>query len=145
MLTFNLDERSVIALNHMFDDSINSIDKNIFVPFRDFSYGMNNAFLICHGTINGTIILSTHDNNREYSSEEILSMLWKHLNNDGIHYLYVICCYAGLLPNITIKGITIKGVCLDKKPISIVYNKKSQQKHNKATIICDYPVINIVA
>ena len=145
MITFNLDERSVLALNEMFDDSIDNIDKNIFVPFRDFSYGTESAFLICHGTINGTMLLGTHDNNREYSSIEVLSTLWKYLHDDNVRYLYVICCYAGLLPEVTIKGITIKGICLDKKPISIVYNKKSQQKHNKATIICDYPVINIVA
>ena len=39
ILTFNLDERSVKALNEMFDNSYSSIDKQIFVPFRDFNYG----------------------------------------------------------------------------------------------------------
>lgn len=146
MLTFNLDERSVTALNEMFDNSYSSIDKQIFVPFRDFNYGTDNAFIICHGTINGTIIIGTHGNYKEYTSIEVLSLLHTHLKQDKIKNVYVICCYAGLLPKVTIDGITIQGVCLDKCPIGITYDNNNITHNNyKATIYCTLPLQELIA
>lgn len=143
MLSFNLDERSVTALNEMFDNSLNSYDKQIFVPFRDFNYGKDSAFIICHGTSKGTIVIGTHSHYREYTSIELLSKLYSYLQSDGIKTLYVICCYAGLLPEETIDGVTIKGVCLDKTPISIGYH--SIVKQQTATIHCCNPQQELVA
>ena len=143
MLSFKSDERSVTALNGMFDDSSNNHDKQMFVPFRDFDYGKDSAFIICHGTSRGTIVIGTHSHYREYTSIELLSKLYSYLQSDNIKTLYVICCYAGLLPEETIDGVTIKGVCLDKTPISIDYN--SIIKQQVATIHCCNPQQELVA
>ena len=48
MLFFNLDERSVIALNEMFEDTQCTLnnDTDIFVSFRDFTYGKDTAIIM---------------------------------------------------------------------------------------------------
>ena len=143
MLSFKLDERSVTAPNKMFDNSLNGYNQQIFVPFRDFNYGKDSAFIICHGTSKGTIVIGTHSHYKEYTSIELLSKLYSYLQSDNIKTLYVICCYAGLLPEETIDGVTIKGVCLDKIPISIDYN--SIIKQQVATIYCCNPQQELVA
>ena len=124
MLFFNLDERSVKALNEMFEDTQCTLNENkdIFVPFRDYSYGKDVAFIICHGTSHGTIVLGTHKEYKEYTSKELLQCLLPTLQDDNIKTLYIICCYGGLLPEVTINGVTIKSVHNDLTPVTLHWN-----------------------
>lgn len=144
MLFFNLDERSVIALNEMFEDTQCTLnnDTNIFVSFRDFTYGKDTAIIICHGTQNGTVILGTHQEYREYTSKELLQLLLPTLQRDKIKTLYIVCCYGGLLPEITIDGVTIKPIHNDITPVTLQWNN-SKNSNGTYTAFLKCNSINI--
>ena len=144
MLFFNLDERSVKALNKMFEDTQCTLNNNtdVFVSFRDFTYGKDTAIIICHGTQKGTIILGTHKEHKEYTSKELLQLLLPILQKDKIKTLYIVCCYGGLLPEITIDGVTIKSIHNDNTPVTLQWNN-SKNLNGTYTAFLECNSINI--
>lgn len=124
MLFFSLDERSVKALSKMFDDTQCVLNDNtdVFVPFKDSYYGKDSAIIICHGTSKGNVILGTHKKHKEYTSKELLQLLLPTLQGDNIKTLYIVCCYGGLLPEVTINGVTIKSIHNDRTPVTLHWN-----------------------